>query len=278
MSVNLLSKLVLNGTEMLIKDATARTSIANAESNITELGNKINRIWNGDDSETHYYVNPSTGSDGLDADGSGEHPFKTIMHAYYVGSYYIAMKTNAFYIHALAGDYYESIQLGSIGFDMKLNLVVHGTVNVHGKITLWGCKCDILREDSGVLHIYYDGTYTTPTYETLSVLNIIENSSCFANLPIYLHCGSGVSTHGMRVDYCSRFSCGNTVDFTGSVGSALIVNMSECYASFSLSGLTTTLATFEVSAGSLYCKNNSSGTYTLDSGAIYGTNLTPYTE
>lgn len=133
--MNWLSKLVLNNFEMPIKDAVARPL---AESNWEAIHNYI---WNGDANYKGnvYYVSPD-GDDTNDGK-TAQTPFKTIMHAYWVGVYPIACNRSTFTIMLASGTYNENVIIGNTDNDLKVNIFLGGDVTINGCIGVLNTKC-----------------------------------------------------------------------------------------------------------------------------------------
>ena len=170
--INWLSKVVLNGTEMEVKDSTARQGISeNAEdiaenaTDIAGLETSINTIWNGNVGSSRIYVSP----DGNDNNpGTISQPMKSIVAAYNKMARYPSMSRAGFTLDILEGNYYETVMLGNFETGRLCCIQVHGSVNIYGCLRLCG-NFNILRFDENAeISLYQDATYTTETYNNKS--------------------------------------------------------------------------------------------------------------
>ena len=94
-----LSKIVLNGLEMLIKDSDARGSIQSVSDKLNQLWDDVHRyIWTGipGTEPVIYYVAPNGDDSNLGTDPTK--PLATISQAYANGTWPAAVRKNCFTI------------------------------------------------------------------------------------------------------------------------------------------------------------------------------------
>lgn len=187
-----LSKIVLNGVEMLIKDTYARTELA-----------KYAGLWNGKLGETNYHVSPS-GSDET-GDGSEEAPFATIQHAYDTAISYAITNHNAITLFIHAGEYYENLNIGGTFKANRVIIDLLGNVGLHGSLVVTNTKVEIIgRTDDETLTIYSD---IVPQNTHNSTIVCAEFGELYWNAKGSIIGPSGVSgaEQAILVEYMSRF-------------------------------------------------------------------------
>lgn len=198
-----LSKIILNGVEMLIKDSTARTT---SQSNWDAIHNNI---WNGVPSNTPaiYYVSPSGDNDntGLDID----HPLASITEAYSRAIYPLAIRKNCVEIVVAGGVYNENVAIGSSDSDVQCNFILNGDVTIYGSLSVANSKCWIFSQYIGsdpehVIRIYGDDNTENIRGEKTPLL-ITESGELYSNTPIYVtSTGSNVKA-GMEALFGSKY-------------------------------------------------------------------------
>lgn len=187
-----LSKIILNGTEMLIKDATARSGISELVQNIQYLQQSINYIWNGipPTHEVRYYVSPngSDNNDGL----TEETAFASITKAYSKVNDYIACHRNCIFIRIMPGSYTENVVVGASNNNIQINLELMGSVNIYGSFSVANSKVWMFDTSPN-----YDSTLTIwTTRDTENVrgentpLCITESGEFYYNHKIVIMCTS----------------------------------------------------------------------------------------
>ena len=188
-----LSKIILNGVEMLIKDSYARTELE-----------KFAGLWNGKTGETNYHVSPS-GSDET-GDGSEEAPFATIQHAYDTAIAYAMTNHNAITLFIHAGEYYENVSIGSTFKANRVIIDLLGNVGLHGSFVVTNTRVEIVgRTDNEALTIY--GDISTQNIHGNSLVVCVEFGELLWNSKGSLIGLSGVTAveQAILVENMSRF-------------------------------------------------------------------------
>lgn len=237
-----LSKIVLNGVDMLIKDASARESLL-------EISNKLNALWNGQNGENKYYVS----ADGNDStgDGTNEHPFATIQHAYNVAVSYAIANHNAITIFLKGGHFYENVVIGSTFLTSRVIIDALADSTIHGSLYIRNCECEILGAGENVVIDFYSDNLTHTADNADKIVTITENAKVFWNAKSsiysrntdtfvsraievlynsFLYTGWGIDVYGNYTDEVLMFvySGGNIdIDVSTATGSA------DIYATFS---------------------------------------------
>ena len=185
-----LSKLVLNGTEMLLKDSSARDSIAELAQNIQYLQQSIDYIWNGipPTHDVRYYVSPngSDTNDGLTESTA----FASITRAYVTVNENIACHRNCFFIRIMPGSYTENVRIGATNNNTQINLELMGSVNIYGSLSIANSKVWMFNASPN-----YDSTLTIwTTRDTMNIrgentpLCITESAEFYYNHKIVIMC------------------------------------------------------------------------------------------
>lgn len=198
-----LSKIILNGVEMLIKDSTARTT---SQSNWDAIHNNI---WNGVPSNTPaiYYVSPSGDNDntGLDID----HPLASITETYSRAVYPLAIRKNCVEIVVAGGVYNENVVIGSSDSDVQCNFILNGDVTIYGSLSIANSKCWIFAQyeasDPGhVIRIYGDNSTLNIRGEKTPLV-ITESGELYSNTPIYITSTGTDVKAGMDAFFGSKY-------------------------------------------------------------------------
>lgn len=188
-----LSKIILNGAEMLIKDSYARTELE-----------KFAGLWNGKLGEANYHVSPS-GSDET-GDGTEEAPFATIQHAYDTAIGYAVTNHNAITLFIHAGEYYENLNIGGTFKANRVILDLLGNVGLHGSLVVANTRVEVFgASDAETLTIY--GDISTQNVHGNSLIVCLEFGELYWNAKGSIIGPSGVTAveQAILVEYMSRF-------------------------------------------------------------------------
>lgn len=186
-----LSKIILNGVEMLIKDSDARSGLQTLSERVTQLWNDVHTyIWTGipGTQPVIYYVAPNGSNDNTGTDI--EHPLASINEAYLKGVWPAAVRKNCFVIAVAGGVYNENVFIGSSDSDTQVNISLMGDVTINGSLSIANTKCWVFSQyvsEQAVakLRIFGDNNSSNIRGEK-TPLCVTESAEFNTNAPIYV--------------------------------------------------------------------------------------------
>ena len=202
-----LSKIILNGVEMLIKDTSARNDAQTALNYLTNM-------WNRQTGATVYYFSPD--GDDETGDGSTLAPYRTIMRAYNDAIRYPVINNNTVVIDVLNGEYYENIEIGNPAMGARVVLNCHGGVVIHGSFVVRNTRVEIIGADAvATLYIRVDAATANNYGNALFVCT--EFSEVYCNINSFIIGPESITSiqQAVSVMFGSKLYQGNTCYIRG---------------------------------------------------------------